>query len=298
MKTSLIVLFKLIFISSLISQSFTNKNGDKHLWGIVTTDHFKEEPFAEWFTKSQEKYTSTLTKKDGKNLRKTKVKAFLGTWCGDTQFLLPKFVKAWEAMGLDKDQIEFIALHVEDEKYKQGPNKETDDYAIHKVPTFVFEKDGKEIGRIVERTVFDLDTDIQLIAEGKPYKHRYKGINILDDFLKTVEPDSMLTKTTINQAYRKISREVPKASTVNIYGYMLKYQGETDKAKMVFKLNKLMFPYEPNTHDSYAEILMETDELEEAQEEYYEALRLKKEDEHVVKKLAELSEMIAEKSTD
>lgn len=298
MKLFLTSLLSIAFISSIFAQSFVNKNGDKHLWGVVTTDHFNEEPYKEWYNKSQEKYTSTLTKKDGKELRKVKVKAFLGTWCGDTKFLLPKFVKAWEAMGLKEDQIEFIALHVEDEKYKQGPNNETNDYAIHKVPTFVFEKDGEEIGRIVERTVFDLDTDIQLIAEGKPYRHRYKGINILDDFLKTVEPDSMLTKTTINQAYRKIAREVPKASTVNIYGYMLKYQGETDKAKTVFKLNKLMFPYEPNTHDSYAEILMETGELEEAKEEYYEALRLIKEDEHIVKKLAEISKLLEEKSTD
>ena len=284
--------------NAITAQSFVNKSGDKHLWGIVTTDHFKEEPFKEWYHKSQEKYTSTLTKNDGKNLKDIKVKAFLGTWCGDTKFLLPKFVKAWHAMGLNENQIEFIALHVEDEKYKQGPNSETNDYAIHKVPTFVFEKDGAQIGRIVERTVFDLDTDMRLIAERKPYKHHYKAVNILDDFLQTVEPDSMLTKATINQAYRKVRREIPKASVLNTYGYMLKYQSKTNKAKTVFKLNKLMFPYEPNTHDSYAEILMESGELEEAQEEYYEALRLLKEDEHIIKQLAEISKRLAEKSTD
>ncbi len=290
MKTSLIILFQMAFISSIIGQSFVTKNGDKHLWGVVTTDHFKEEPYKEWYIKSQDKYTSTLTKNDGKNLSGIKVKAFLGTWCGDTKYLLPKFIKGWKSMGLDEDQIEFIALHVEDEKYKQGPNKETESYAIHKVPTFIFEKNGGEVGRIVERTVFDLDTDLKLIAEGKPYKHRYKGINILDDFLKTVESDSMLTKTTINQAYRKIRRELPKSSDLNTYGYMLKYQGETEKARMVFKLNTQLFPYEPNTHDSYGEILLEMNELEEAKEEYYEALRLKKEDSHMVKKLAEIEE--------
>ena len=294
MKTSLIILLNIAFISTILSQSYTNKRGDTHLWGIVTTDHLVKEPYAKWYNKNQEDFTSTLTKKDGKDLKGIKVKAFLGTWCGDTKRLLPKFVKAWSAMGLDEDQIEFIALHNEDEKYKQGPNRETVNYNIHKVPTFVFEKDGQEIGRIVEQTVFDLDTDIKLIAQGKPYKNRYQGVSILDEHLKTVNPDSLMSKNTINKAYRKISREVSKSSALNIYGYMLKYQGETDKAKMVFKMNTLMFPYEPNTHDSYGEILLEMGELEEAKEEYYEALRLKKEDEHVVKKLAEISEKLAE----
>lgn len=297
MKTSLILLLQIVLLSSAISQTFTNDRGDVHLWGIVTSDHFKAEPYAEWFTKNQQDYTSTLTKTDGNNLKGVKVKAFLGTWCGDTKYLLPKFSEAWEAMGLAEDQIEYIALHVEDEKYKQGPNKETNDYNIHKVPTFVFEKDGEEIGRIVERTVFDLDTDIKLIAEGKPYKNRYQAVTILNNFLDTVNIDSVMTKTTINKAYRKISRELSKSSELNIYGYMLKYQGETEKAKMVFKLNTLVYPYEPNTRDSYGEILLESNELEEAQKEYYEALRLKKEDEHIIKKLAEISEKISEQES-
>lgn len=297
MKTSLIFLFQIAIISTAISQTFTNKNGDVHLWGIVTSDHLKAEPYAEWFTKNQEDYTSTLTKTDGENLKEIKVKAFLGTWCGDTKYLLPKFAKAWESMGLSEDQIEYIALHVEDEKYKQGPNKETDAYNIHKVPTFVFEKAGKEIGRIVERTVFDLDTDIKLIAEGRPYKNRYQAVTILDDFLGTVNIDSVMTKTTINTAYRKVRRELSKSSELNIYGYMLKNQGHQEKAKMVFKLNSLLFPYEPNTHDSYGEILLELNELELAQEEYYEALRLKKEDNYIIKKLAEISDKISEKES-
>lgn len=294
MKTFLIILLNTVLIGSITSQSFTNKSGKKHLWGVVTADHFKEEPFQEWFQKNQAEYTSALTKKDAKQLKNTKVKVFIGTWCGDTKFLFPKFMKTWEKMGLSEDQLEVVALHVEDEKYKQGPNKETDNYNIHKVPTFVFERDGEEIGRIVERTVFDLDTDIMLIAEGKPYKNHYQGASLLDDYLKTVELDSVMTKTTINTAYRKIGRHVSKSSELNIYGYMLKYQGHPKKAEMVFKLNTLMFPYEPNTHDSYGEILLETNNLEKAQEEYYEALRLKKEDEHIIKKLAEISEKIAE----
>lgn len=297
MKSSLILLLQFALISTVFAQTFTNKNGDEHLWGIVTIDHLKAEPYTKWFNKQQEDYTSTLTKNDANNLKDVKVKAFIGTWCGDTKYLLPKFIKTWNAMGLSEDQIEVIALHVEDEKYKQGPNKETDAYNIHKVPTFVFEKEGKEIGRIVERTVFDLDTDIKLIADGKPYKNRYQAVTILDEYLKNENRDSLMTKTVINKAYRKVSREIHKSSELNIYGYMLKYQGETEKAKMVFKLNTHLFPYEPNTHDSYGEILLELNELEPAQKEYYEALRLKKEDGYIIKKLAEISDKISEQES-
>lgn len=294
MKKYLAVILCVCLTSSIFAQTYVTKNGKKHLWGVVTTDHLQEAPFREWFQKNQDDFTSTLTKSDGKLLKNVKVKAFLGTWCGDTKFLLPKFVKTWNTMGLSEDQIEYVALHSEDEQYKQGPNKETNNYNIHKVPTFVFEKNGEEIGRIVERTVFDLDTDIKLIAEGKPYKNRYQAVSILNEYLKTVQPDSIMTKTAINTAYRKVSREVSKSSELNTYGYMLKYQGETEQAKLVFKINTHLFPYEPNVHDSYGEILLETEDYEKAKEEYYEALRLKKEDAHIVKKLVEISEKMAE----
>jgi hypothetical protein len=44
---------------------------------------------------------------------------------------------------------------------------------IFKVPTFIFYKDGKEIGRYVEYARVSLEKDILKIVSGLPYKHSY-----------------------------------------------------------------------------------------------------------------------------
>ena len=49
-------------------------------------------------------------------------------------------------------------------------------YNVLRVPTFIFYKDGKEIGRFVEHTVNDatLEHDILQIVSEKGYKHAYE----------------------------------------------------------------------------------------------------------------------------
>ena len=147
--------------------------GNIHLWGETTIDELSSEGFKQWYDKNSMDYKSMLSNEDGQHLKDTKVKVFLGTWCGDTKFLVPKFIKTWKQMGLNEDNLDLIALHRDGDNYKQGPKKETIGWNIHKVPTMIFIKEGKEIGRIVERTIFDLDTDIMQIAKGNPYPRHH-----------------------------------------------------------------------------------------------------------------------------
>ena len=297
MKTSLILLLQTIMITFINAQTIITSNGDQQLWGVVTTEDLMQEPFQEWYKSNQEDHASTLTQEDGKHLKDVQVKVFLGTWCGDTKFLVPKFIKVWNQMGLDESQLQIIALHVDSIMYKQGPDQETIGYNIHKVPTFVFEKDGKEIGRIVERTVFDLDTDIRLISTEKPYKNRYQAVSLMDKFLNTTHADSLILESTLKEANRLVRREVSKSSELNVYAYILKYQGEIERAKFVYQLNKQLFPFHPSTHMGYGKLLMELGELEAAEESFYEALRIKKEDPYIIKKLAEIAEKSKENKT-
>ena len=284
-------------IGQVYCQTYTDKKGNVHLWGEASIKDLSSGQFEEWFTKNSSDYKSTLSQKDGLLLADTKVKVFLGTWCGDTKYLVPKFIKTWKQMGLSDDDLELIALHREGDNYKQGPNNETIGYNIHKVPTMVFEKNGKEIGRIVERTIFDLDTDILQIAKGNPYEERYQGVTILDKIINEMDIDSLFIKENLNKVYRKVRREVSTSSELNAYGYVLKAQKELRKAEFVFLLNRSMFSYDPNVWDSHGEILMTLEKWDEAKLAYEEVLRLKSADENAVKQLHKIYEELQKKSS-
>ena len=80
---------KLIFIIVV----FIHFNGisqdldDKILVGIQTKENFKQQPFAEWFNPnySDAKLDVSTVKKIKKHMKGVTIKAFMGTWCGDSQ---------------------------------------------------------------------------------------------------------------------------------------------------------------------------------------------------------------------
>lgn len=288
MKKCFLLLVNVIMIIQVYGQTYTDKKGKVHLWGAVKIDDLAGGHFEEWYTKNYNDYKSNLNLEDGMLLKDTKVKVFLGTWCGDTKYLVPKFIKTWKQMGLSVNNLELIGLHHEGDNYKQGPNQETIGLNIHKVPTMVFEREGEEIGRIVERTVYDLDTDIMQIAKGLPYEERYQGVVMLDKIMDEMDIDSLFMEKNFKLVFQKISREVSTSSELNAYGYVLKAQKEIRKAEFVFLINRYLFSYNPNVRDSYGEILMVQHRWEEAKKEYEEVLRLKGVDKNAVQKLTEI----------
>tara|TARA_B110000305_G_scaffold166436_1_gene184047 strand:- start:71 stop:229 length:159 start_codon:yes stop_codon:yes gene_type:complete len=48
-------------------------------------------------------------------------------------------------LDLYRDKLNYTALYDIDEHYKQGPNGEEKGMQIHRVPTFIFKRNGKEI---------------------------------------------------------------------------------------------------------------------------------------------------------
>jgi len=71
---------------------------------------------------------------------------FGGTWCHDTQNLLPVFYRLVEKSGFPEKNITIVAL----DRSKNGPDNMTTTYHVTNVPTFIVMKDGKEVGRVVE----------------------------------------------------------------------------------------------------------------------------------------------------
>ena len=293
MKKLILIVVNVVCLIQLHAQSYIDDKGKTHLWGQIEVEDLKTGNQKDWFEKNSIEYSSKLTPEDGKPFRGVTAKIFLGTWCGDTKFLVPKFIKTWTDLGYSESDLELIALHNKDGDYKQGPNDETLGFNIHRVPTMIMYKDDRELGRIVERTVFDLDTDIMQILNGNPYKERYQGVTILNRLMQEIDVDSLFNRTNINSIFQTIRREVSSSGELNTFGYVLKSQNQLDKAEFVFLLNRYLFPYDPNIRDSYGEILFEQREFEKAKEQYLEVLRLKGEDENATKQLHKIYDVLA-----
>lgn len=120
------------------------------LWGNVDLETIKtSEVTKEWFGNYYGQYELSDAQKNSLTQLLTKVKSvyvFMGTWCGDTQIQLPKFVHILEDAGIKENQMRFLALdHNKLDRLKNNPQ------SITRVPTMVFiGKDDVELGRIVE----------------------------------------------------------------------------------------------------------------------------------------------------
>jgi len=89
------------------------------------------------------------------------IKAFLGTWCHDSEREIPILLDIIKAAGNPNLQLELIALNMD----KQDPDDLAKLYQIKNTPTIVIEANGKELGRIVERPENSLEDNLLAIIE-------------------------------------------------------------------------------------------------------------------------------------
>ena len=71
----------------------------------------------------------------------------MGTWCHDSKREVPKAIKLFNLLALENERIKIVALN----KQKKGYFKNYESFNIKRTPTIIFFKNGKEIGRIIER---------------------------------------------------------------------------------------------------------------------------------------------------
>jgi len=287
MKSILVV--TLLSFAVLLSSQVTYQDEDQtHLWGEISTYDLQKQPYLDWYSSSQKDYSPVVEKKQYSNLKDTKVKIFLGTWCGDTKNYLPKFIKLWEQAGLPKINLELIAVHNDDEHYKQGPNREEAEYGLHRVPTFIFQRDGKEIARIVEHPVTSLEIDLAQIAAGIPTDHSYAGVTHLQEYFATQDADSLnnYPKGFLNKLFEQVSY----VGELTTFAKKLDTDGFDQQAEFVYRVNTRLFRYHPYSHYRLGKYLLDQSQYEEAREHFYKTLEMEPGYMNTCKYIVELKE--------
>ncbi len=155
MKKILIALFALILVScstsnklSKIDYSIVPDDRAKVLKGIINRSILENDTSFKWFKENMKWGQADETavaafKQKGKQF---KLIIFGGTWCEDTQNILPKIYRVVDQSGYSEKNITLVAV----DRKKQTINDLHTIYKIKNVPTFIVLKDGKEIGRVVE----------------------------------------------------------------------------------------------------------------------------------------------------
>ena len=92
-----------------------------------------------------------------------KVTIVMGTWCGDSKLQVPHFYKITDQLGITEQDMTLICVDGE----KKAENGLIDNMNIERVPTFIFYKEGKEIGRIVESPKDTLEKDALALLSQK-----------------------------------------------------------------------------------------------------------------------------------
>ncbi len=94
------------------------------------------------------------------NLEDLMIKVFYGEWCPDCRIQLPRFLSVILALSEENIDLEFIEVN-RDKKDRQGKAEKMNVLAV---PTFIFFRNGDEIGRIIERPNDKMERDIAEIV--------------------------------------------------------------------------------------------------------------------------------------
>ncbi len=144
----------------------------KILVGKQDRKALEQAPYSKWFNTNYKEY-KVDTKTVGQlkpYLKGITIKAFMGTWCSDSKRETPTFYKILDQANYDYNNLELITVT----RTKDTPKGYEKGLDIVRVPTFIFYKDGKELGRYVEFARETLEKDMLTITSEKPYKHSYQ----------------------------------------------------------------------------------------------------------------------------
>jgi hypothetical protein len=160
------LIITLVCLNILTAQSFNHwisdpEKEDTVLVGYGDRQGLQDSDFSTYFETEYHAYILNDTVCDylGSHVDDIEITIILGTWCHDSQEQVPRFYKILDLINYDPDQITLIGV----DRKKEGGDVDLSAMDIRRVPTFIFSRDGKELGRIIETPVNSLEEDMMLI---------------------------------------------------------------------------------------------------------------------------------------
>jgi thiol-disulfide isomerase/thioredoxin len=153
-KVLLSAIIAIVVSNTLLAQSqyevMVERPNEKTWKGIISREAIMNDTFFmnHWYTANQNYYTPNPDAVAGlKRLADTlQLLVFMGTWCEDSQFIIPKLFKLADVSGFPASRITLVGV----DRNKKTLSHLCEALNVTNVPTIMVMKDGKEMGRVVE----------------------------------------------------------------------------------------------------------------------------------------------------
>jgi thiol-disulfide isomerase/thioredoxin len=146
-----------------------DKDGGKIFKGIISREILEKDTsfYKTWYYSNFNAYSPNTDAVAAlkRNSDSLQIIAFMGTWCEDSHFIIPRLFHLADAAGLAKDKISLIGT----DRSKKTLGYLSESMGITNVPTIIIMKKGKELGRVIEygkSGMFDKDLAEVINAAG------------------------------------------------------------------------------------------------------------------------------------
>jgi len=146
------LLFIFVLFFSILTFGIEKTDKDK----ILASDPEWTDIYQNYRTDS--KYIEILKTKIDEHLR---IDVYLGLWCPDSRNNVPVFMRILDSLDIPNINVNYYNC---ERKASKDIKYYVEDLKVERVPTFIFYRDGKEIGRIVENPKKSLAEDFMEIV--------------------------------------------------------------------------------------------------------------------------------------
>jgi len=138
---------------------------EKTFKGIISREALLSDTSFKWYAENLKGYAPNAAALEGlkKNADSIQLLAFMGTWCEDSQNIIPKLFSLVDAAGFPNNRVTLIGV----DRQKKTLSHLSEALNIKNVPTIIVYKNGKEIGRVIEYGKYGLfDMELAEILKG------------------------------------------------------------------------------------------------------------------------------------
>jgi hypothetical protein len=154
-----------VFAQKLNRKIVDTKTQKEILYGKCNVDGLKTGEFGTVFKMEYKYYvpdSSTMAQLKPL-MKKVRIHIVMGSWCGDSQQQLPRFIKLMDMLKYKTRKLDILCI----DHFFKAENFEKGNNGIEKVPTFIIYRKNKEIGRIIETPTHSLEKDLLNILKKK-----------------------------------------------------------------------------------------------------------------------------------
>lgn len=155
-KNFLIVSISIFTTFSFISADRVDKSKNNLLGDIQIQNLFTEYPLFK-FRYDNYEVTDQINLSD---LEDISVVIMFGTWCHDSKREVPRMLRILDSAGVGTEQLSLIGVDIN----KTEPKGREKLYNLRNTPTLILLRNGKEVGRIIERPNVSLEADLIVLT--------------------------------------------------------------------------------------------------------------------------------------